>query len=418
MKDRLIKRLQDQIKAIHTHKAAPAVPKEYLGMLEYKKENESRLIRTLILELKPRGVGVLMIPGLAAHLLFMCVRHADYLNDGNKLKSLMNGIISAIKEVITNQQESFEVLSFWLSNTYHFLNCLKQYSGDEEFMKHNTLRQNKNCLRNFDLSEHRQILSDLAINIYHQFISVMEDALFPMIIPGMLEHESLQGISSMKPTGFRKRSNSVYEDGGDHSGSEPFSVTDILQQLDASHTSMAQHGMEPQLQGQVIRQLFFLIGATSVNSILLRKDLCSCRKGMQIRCNISYLEEWLREKDLQSSCAMETLGPLSQVAWLLQVNKTTDEDAAEIKQRCSELSPVQIVKILNSYTPIDDFEKRVTPSFVRKVQALLQEREGSSQLMMDSQYRFQVTFPFCSSPQALELLQVPSNLRLGFVTRI
>lgn len=48
-------------------------------------------------------------------------------------------------------------------------------------MKHNTPRQNKNCLRNFDLSEHRQILSDLAINIYHQFISVMEDALFPMI---------------------------------------------------------------------------------------------------------------------------------------------------------------------------------------------------------------------------------------------
>uniref|UniRef100_A0A671S6Q3 Dilute domain-containing protein n=1 Tax=Sinocyclocheilus anshuiensis TaxID=1608454 RepID=A0A671S6Q3_9TELE len=447
MKDRLIKRLQDQIKAIQTHatgtslsinlilylanpvssspcfvsssanqKAEPAVPKEYLGMLEYKKENESRLIRTLILELKPRGVGVLMIPGLAAHLLFMCVRHADYLNDGNKLKSLMNGIISAIKEVITVRRCSFEVLSFWLSNTYHFLNCLKQYSGDEEFMKHNTPRQNKNCLRNFDLSEHRQILSDLAINIYHQFISMMEDALFPMI---SMEIESiLQGISSMKPTGFRKRSNSVYEDGGDHSGSEPFSVTDILQQLDAFHTSMAQHGMEPQLQGQVIRQLFFLIGATSVNSILLRKDLCSCRKGMQIRCNISYLEEWLREKDLQSSCAMETLGPLSQVAWLLQVNKTTDDDAAEIKQRCSELSPVQIVKILNSYTPIDDFEKRVTPSFVRKVQALLQEREGSSQLMMDSQYRFQVTFPFCSSPQALELLQVPSNLRLGFVTRI
>ncbi|KAG1952451.1 unconventional myosin-Vc [Pimephales promelas] len=423
MKDRLIKRLQDQIKALQTHvtsnqKAVPAVPKEYLGMLEYKKEDESKLIRTLILELKPRGVGVQMIPGLAAHLLFMCVRHSDYLNDGNKLKSLMHGIITAIKEIVSGHQENFEVLSFWLSNTYHFLNCLKQYSGDEEFMKHNTPRQNKNCLKNFDLSEHRQILSDLAINIYHQFISVMEDALFPMIITGMLEHESLQGISSMKPTGVRKRSNSVYEDGGDLSGTEAFSVSSILQQLGSFHTSMAQQGMETQLQGQVIRQLFYLIGSTSVNSILLRKDLCSCRKGMQIRCNISYLEEWLREKGLQSSCAMETLGPLSQVAWLLQVNKTTDEDAAEIKQRCSELSSVQIVKILNSYTPIDDFEKRVAPSFVRKVQALLQEREGSSQLMMDSQYRFQVTFPFCPSPQALELLQVPSSLRLDFATRI
>ncbi|KAA0724673.1 Unconventional myosin-Vc [Triplophysa tibetana] len=423
MKDRLIKKLQDQIKALHTthtanQKEAPAVPKEYLGMLEYKKEDEGRLVQKLILDLRPRGVGVHIIPGLAAHLLFMCVRHADYLNDGNKLKSFMHAIISAVKETVKKQQENFQILSFWLSNTYHFLNCLKQYSGEEEFMKHNSPRQNKNCLKNFDLSEHRQILSDLAINIYHQFISVMEDALYPMIIPGMLEHESLQGISSMKPTGFRKRSSSVYEDRDDHARGEPFSVTSLLQQLSAFHTCMDQQGMETQLQGQVIRQLFYLIGSTSVNSILLRKDLCSCRKGMQIRCNISYLEEWLREKDLQGSNAMETLGPLSQVAWLLQVNKTADEDAAEIKQRCSELSSVQIVKILNSYTPIDDFEKRVAPSFVRKVQTLLQEREGSSQLMMDAQYRFQVTFPFCSSPQALELLQVPSGLHLDFVTLI
>ncbi|XP_066522959.1 unconventional myosin-Vc [Hoplias malabaricus] len=421
MKDRTIKRLQDQIKALQaplkvSQKAAPALPKEYLGMLEFKKEDEDKLLRKLILELKPRGVVVNMIPGLAAYLLFMCVRHADYLNDGNKLKSLMHTIITGIKKVITNHQESFEMLSFWLSNTYYLLNCLKQYSGEEEFMKHNTPRQNKNCLQNFDLSEHRQILSDLAIHIYHQFINIMEDALFPMIVPAMLEHESLQGISSMKPTGFRKRSNSLLEDG--RSEGQAYTVASILQLLNAFHSSMAQQGMELQLQGQAIRQLFYLIGATSLNSILLRKDLCSCRKGMQIRCNISYLEEWLREKDLQGCSVMETLGPLSQAAWLLQVNKSTDEDAAEIQQRCFELSSVQIVKILNSYTPIDDFEKRVAPSFVRKVQALLQEREGSNHLMMDAQYRFQVTFPFCPSTQALELLQVPSSLHLDFVNRI
>uniref|UniRef100_A0AAR2KBV5 Myosin VC n=1 Tax=Pygocentrus nattereri TaxID=42514 RepID=A0AAR2KBV5_PYGNA len=407
MKDRTIKRLQDQIKALQ----APVK-----GNLYNKPTQTQTLMSLCCAELKPRGVVVNMIPGLAANLLFMCVRHADYLNDGNKLKSLMHAIITSIKQVITDHQENFEMLSFWLSNTYYLLNCLKQYSGEEEFMKHNTERQNKNCLQNFDLSEHRQILSDLAIRIYHQFINIMEDTLFPMIVPAMLEHESLQGISSMKPTGFRKRSNSLLEDG--RSEGEAYSISSVLQLMNAFHSSMAQHGVEPQLQGQAIRQLFYLIAATTLNSILLRKDLCSCRKGMQIRCNISYLEEWLREKGLQGCSVMETLGPLSQAAWLLQVNKTTDEDAAEIQQRCHELSPVQIVKILNSYTPIDDFEKRVAPSFVRKVQALLQEREGSNQLMMDAQYRFQVTFPFCPSTQALELLQVPSSLHLGFLTRI
>ncbi|XP_045544571.1 unconventional myosin-Vc isoform X3 [Salmo salar] len=419
MKERLIRKLQNKIKSLQTSEKAnqtpaPTIPKEYLGMLEYKREDEPKLIQYIILDLKPRGVVVNMIPNMAAQLLFMCVRHADYLNDGAKLKSLMNAIISGVKKVITDHQADFELLSFWLSNMYHMLNCLKQYSGEEEFMKQNSPRQNKNCLQNFDLSEHRQIFSDLAIRIYHQFISVMEKTLVPMIVPGMLEHESLQGISSMKPTGFRKRSNSIYED------QEIYTISSLLQQLSLYHITMSQHGMEEGLVRQAVKQTFFLVGAATLNNILLRKDMCSCRKGMQIRCNISYLEEWLKEKDLvQGTSAMETLKPLCQAAWLLQVNKTTDDDAKEIVEQCSELNTVQIVKILNSYTPIDDFEKRVAPSFVRKVQGLLQDREGgSSQLMLDTQYRFQVTFPFTPSSQALELLQLPSSLRLGFLTRI
>lgn len=61
------------------------------------------------------------------------------------------------------------------------------------------------------------------------------------------------------------------------------------------------------------------------------------------RCNISYLEEWLKDRKLQSSNAINTLRPLSQAAWLLQVNKTTEEDAKEIAEKCTELKPVQVV---------------------------------------------------------------------------
>uniref|UniRef100_A0AAQ4R5Z5 Myosin VC n=1 Tax=Gasterosteus aculeatus aculeatus TaxID=481459 RepID=A0AAQ4R5Z5_GASAC len=413
--DRKMKQQSEQARGTYliVQTPTPAIPKDYLGMLEYKREDESKLIQNIILDLKPKGVVVNVIPGLPAYILFMCVRHADYLNDEVKLKSLMSGIISAVKKVIMSHRKDFELLSFWLSNTYQLLNCLKQYSGEEEFLKQNTPRQKKNCLQNFDLSEHRQIFSDLAIQIYHQFVSVMEKTLTPAIVPALLEHESLQGFSSMKPTGFRKRSNSTCED------SETHTISSIVQQLSVFHSIMSQHGMEPGLINQAVKQMFFLVGATTLNNIMLRKDMCSCRKGMQIRCNISYLEEWLKEKELQSSHAIDTLQPLSQAAWLLQVNKSTDDDAKEITDKCTELNPVQIVKILNSYTPIDDFEKRVTSSFVRKVQSLLHDRDGStSQLMLDSDYRFQVTFPYRPSSQALELLQVPSSLHLGFLTRI
>ncbi|MGH0131556.1 UNVERIFIED_CONTAM: hypothetical protein FKN15_025529, partial [Acipenser sinensis] len=96
-------------------------------------------------------------------------------------------------------------------------------------------------------------------------------------VPGMLEHESLQGISSMKPTGFRKRSSSIYED------TEVYTISSILQQLGYFHSTMCQHGMDPELIKQAVKQLFYLITAVTLNSIFLRKDMCSCRKGMQIR---------------------------------------------------------------------------------------------------------------------------------------
>ncbi|XP_074862567.1 unconventional myosin-Vc isoform X2 [Carettochelys insculpta] len=384
MKNRVIKRLQDQIKT---------------------------LSKTVEKDLKPRGVVVNMIPDLPAHILFMCVRYADYLNDGDMVKSFMSITTNGVKQVIKEHAEDFEMLSFWLSNTYNFLNCLKQYSGEEEFMKQNTPRQNMNCLKHFDLSEYRQILSDLAIRIYQQFIIVMENNIQPMIVPGMLEYESLQGISGLKPTGFRKRSSSIDD-------ADTYTMTSILQQLSYFYSTMCQNGLDPELLKQTVKQLFYLIGAVTLNSLFLRKDMCSCRKGMQIRCNISYLEEWLKEKNLQSSSAKETLEPLSQAAWLLQVKKITDDDAKEIYERCTTLSAVQIVKILNSYTPIDDFEKRVSPSFVRKVQTMLNNREDVPQLMLDTKYLFQVTFPYTPSPHALEMIQIPSSFKLGFLTRV
>uniref|UniRef100_A0A8C3BE04 Myosin VC n=1 Tax=Cairina moschata TaxID=8855 RepID=A0A8C3BE04_CAIMO len=356
------------------------------------------LITLLYADLKPRGVVVNMIPGLPAHILFMCVRYADYLNDADMLKSFINVTIDGIKQVVKENSEDFEMLSFWLSNTYYFLNCLKQYSGEEEFMKSNTPRQNKNCLKHFDLSEYRQILSDLAIRIYHQFIIVMENNIQPMIVPGMLEYESLQGISGLKPTGFRKRSSSIDD-------TDTYTMTSILQQLSYFYSTMCQNGLDSELLKQAVKQLFFLIGAVTLNSLFLRKDMCSCRKGMQIRCNISYLEEWLKDKNLQSSNAKETLEPLAQAAWLLQVKKITDDDAKEICEHCTSLSTVQVMNHL--FYSGTDCRIFIFLPFL-----------DVPQLMLDTKYLFQVTFPFTPSPHALEMIQVPSSFKLGFLTRV
>ncbi|XP_078540969.1 unconventional myosin-Va isoform X2 [Lissotriton helveticus] len=389
----------------------PRKEKDFQGMLEYKKEDEPKLVKNLILELKPRGVAVNLIPGLPAYILFMCVRHADYLNDDQKVRSLLTSSINSIKKVLKKRGDDFETVSFWLSNTCRFLHCLKQYSGEEGFMKHNTPRQNDHCLTNFDLAEYRQVLSDLAIQNYQQLVRALEGILQPMIVSGMLEHETIQGVSGVKPTGLRKRTSSIADEG-------TYTLDSIVRQLNAFHSVMCQHGMDPELIKQVIKQMFYIIGAVTLNNLLLRKDMCSWSKGMQIRYNVSQLEEWLRDKNLMNSGAKETLEPLIQAAQLLQVKKKTDEDAEAICSMCNALTMAQIVKVLNLYTPVNEFEERVLVSFIRTIQLRLRDRRDSPQLLMDAKHIFPVTFPFNPSSLALETIQIPSSLGLGFLTRV
>uniref|UniRef100_A0A673JSM1 Unconventional myosin-Va-like n=1 Tax=Sinocyclocheilus rhinocerous TaxID=307959 RepID=A0A673JSM1_9TELE len=380
--------------------------RDFQGMLEYRREDESKLFKILITELKPRGVVVNLVTGLPAYILLMCLRHADYANDDQRVSTLLNSSINAIKNVLKKRGD-FETISFWLANTCRFLHCLRQYSGE----KHNTPRQNEHCLTNFDLSEYRQVLSDLGIQIYQQLIRVIENILHPKIAPAMLEQETIQGVMGVKPTGMRKRTPSFHEEGS-------HSLESILKQLDVFYYTLLQHGNDTELVRQVIKQQFYVICSVTLNNLLLRKDMCSWSKGLQIRYNVCQLEEWLLDKDLQGSGARESLEPLIQAAQLLQIKKKSQDDAGAICTMCTALTTEQIVKILRLYTPVNEFEERVSISFIKSVQTLLKDRKESSQLLMDAKIIFPVTFPFNPSPVALETIQIPSSLNLNFLTPV
>nr|XP_014347792.1 PREDICTED: unconventional myosin-Vb [Latimeria chalumnae] len=255
--------------------------KEYQGMLEYSKEDEAHLIHNLIIDLKPQTVSA-TVPCVPAYLLFMCIRHADYLNDDQKVHSLLTSTINGIKKVL------------------------------KAFLTQNTPKQNEHCLKNFDLTEYRQVLSDLSIQIYQQLIKVAEGMLF----------------------------------------------------------------------------------------------------------NISQLEEWLRGKNLHQSGAAQTMEPLIQAAQLLQVKKKTINDAEAICSMCTALTTQQIVKILNLYTPLNEFEERVTVAFIRNIQAHLQERNDPPQLLLDFKHMFPVLFPFNPSSLSMDTLHIPASLNLNFLSQV
>lgn len=52
---------------------------------------------------------------------------------------------------------------------------------------------------------------------------------------------------------------------------------------------------------QIFKQIFYYLCASSLNNLLLRKELCHWSKGSQIRYNLSHFEMWPREKSLDVS---------------------------------------------------------------------------------------------------------------------
>lgn len=152
--------------------------------------------------------------------------------------------------------------------------------------------------------------------------------------------------------------------------------------------------------------------------------MCHWSKGIQIRYNISHLEQWVRDQHINgqdsNTTITDTLQPIIQAAQLLQARKS-DDDVINICNMCSRLTSAQIIKILNLYTPADELEDRIPITFIRKVQEELQKRPdpaAQSKLLMDTKFAFTVRFPFSPSSIKLEDIEIPSVLNLPMLKKV
>ncbi|XP_034243540.1 unconventional myosin-Va isoform X2 [Thrips palmi] len=416
-----------QSKKTHEQATLPIVRKrdrEYLGMFEYAKEDEHVIITRLINDLKPK-TAVTLLPGLPAYILMMCIRHTDYINDDEKVRSLLTGIINTMKKLIKKKYEDLDTIVLWLSNALRLLHNMKQYSGDKSFQEENTPKQNEQCLRNFDLAEYRQVLSDVAVWVYQALISILEERIQPYVVPAILENEAITGLLGRTGGGGGRRGR-LMSDTDVKPGIQQ-ALDGMLAELTSFYRTLGYHGVDPEVIAQVFRQLFYFICASSLNNLLLRKDLCHWSKGMQIRYNLSHLEQWTRDHKLQDPSIIDTLAPIIQAAQLLQARKS-DEDVQSVSDMCDRLTIHQIIKLLNLYTPADDYEEKVPISFIHKIQATLQERaeaqsnqfagEQQVTLLMDSKQSFPVRFPFNPSNIRLEDIEVPEVLNIPMLKKI
>ncbi|KAK3533586.1 hypothetical protein QTP70_023419 [Hemibagrus guttatus] len=355
-----------------------------IGLLECRKRDESKLIKNLITDVRV-DVALSLAPGLAAKLLFLCVRQADCSRDEARARDLCTASVTAIKAALKDAWRGEDVL----------------------------------CMQ-VELKKQVRMLGDVCIQAYQQLLSIAESHLQPIIVPAMLESETIPGLSGavVKLVTSRKRAGSDPRSAGSPDGT---SMVTVLKELGALHTALVRQELPSTLLEQAFRQLTHLLAACSLNSLILRKDMCCWNRGLLIRYNVSLLEEWLRSRGLQTEGTAATLEPLIQAAQLLQMSKNSEADAQAIVNTCNTLSSQQVVKLLSQYSPQSDAEERVTLKFIRNVQGLLKGRAdgNTTALLLDIRRVFPVTFPHTQpSPISAEQLHIPEALKINFLRRV
>ena len=136
------------------------------------------------------------------------------------------------------------------------------------------------AIRPFDWQDYEHLvtlakhdLDSLGYNIYHAWMSETKRKLLKMVIPALIESQSLPGFITSDGGGrlFNRLLNS--------NKTPTYSMDDILNLLNKVWKSLKSYYMEESVMQQVITELLKLIGVTSFNDLLMRRNFSSWKRG-------------------------------------------------------------------------------------------------------------------------------------------
>lgn len=167
---------------------------------------------------------------------------------------------------------------FWLSNVHEMLSFICVAESD---MLQGIGPGEENAVRPFDWNDYERLVSvvkhdldSLEYNIYHTWMLETKKKLSKMVIPALIESQSLPGFTTSDGGGrlFNRLLNT--------SSHPAFSMDDILNLLNKVWKCLKSYYMEDSVVHQVITELLKLIGVTSFNDLLMRRNFSSWKRGL------------------------------------------------------------------------------------------------------------------------------------------
>lgn len=266
---------------------------------------------------------------------------------------------------------------FWLSNVHEMLSFICVAESD---MIQGIGPGEEDAVRSFDWNDYERLVSvvkhdldSLEYNIYHTWMVETKKLLSKMVIPALIESQSLPGFTTSDGGGrlFNRLLNT--------NNTPAYSMDDILNLLNKVWKSMKSYYTEESVIQQVITELLKLIGVSSFNDLLMRRNFSSWKRAMQIQYNITRIEEWCKSHDMPEGLLQ--LEHLVQTIKLLQLKKSTSADIEIIYDICWMLTPMQIQRMCTNYY-VADYENPISPEILRVVAARVQANERNDHLLL------------------------------------
>ncbi|KAI0928102.1 hypothetical protein AcW2_004226 [Taiwanofungus camphoratus] len=266
---------------------------------------------------------------------------------------------------------------FWLSNVHEMLSFICVAESD---MLQGIGPGEENAVRPFEWADYERLVSvvkhdldSLEYNIYHTWMLETKKRLSKMVIPALIESQSLPGFTTTDGGGrlFNRLLNS---------NTQPaYSMDDILNLLNKVWKSLKSYYMEDSVVQQVVTELLKLIGVTSFNDLLMRRNFSSWKRAMQIQYNITRIEEWCKSHDMPEGTLQ--LEHLMQATKLLQLKKSTPADIEIIYDVCWMLTPTQIQRMCTNYY-VADYENPISPEILRVVASRVVANDRNDHLLL------------------------------------
>ncbi|KAB8077996.1 P-loop containing nucleoside triphosphate hydrolase protein [Aspergillus leporis] len=248
--------------------------------------------------------------------------------------------------------------AFWLSNVHEMLSFV--FLAEDWYEAQKT--DNYEYDRLLEIVKHD--LESLEFNIYHTWMKVLKKKLYKMVVPAIIESQSLPGFVTSETNRFLGKllpSNN----------NPAYSMDNLLSLLNNVYKAMKAFYLEDSIVIQTVTELLQLVGVTAFNDLLMRRNFLSWKRGLQINYNITRIEEWCKSHDMPEGTLQ--LEHLMQATKLLQLKKATLNDIEIIQDICWMLSPNQIQKLLNQYL-VADYEQPINGEIMKAVASRVTEK--------------------------------------------